>query len=149
MERIERMLTNAPPPRHLTLQPVPLFPRWLPAVAVLAATLLLLIWGSIYGRHLVHTVLVAKTQPQPEASSWSLGRDRAPAVLSGDEDEDDEDEGFENPQPESNVVEILVPVSSSAYVQAALEGGWPCEWQAPFHTAGCELPRFPLVLGEQ
>ena len=44
-----------------------------------------------------------------------------------------------------------MPVSASeaAYVQAALEGGWPCEWQAPFHAAGCELSALPLVLGQQ
>ena len=153
---MERILRGAPPPWNLTLQPVPLFPHWLPALAALAVTLLLLLWGSFHGRHSADTVLVAKTQPQQEAPSQFLGRDIAPALLSVDEDEGDEedddkadDDEAENPKPDSDVVAIVVPVSSSAYVQAALEGGWPCEWQAPFHTAECELPPFPLGLGEQ
>jgi len=158
MDRMERILGGPPPARRLLGQPEPVSHPWLPALATLAATLLVLLWGSLHGRHSADTILVAKTQPQQEAPSRFLGRDIAPALLSideeegdggDDEEEGDDDEGVENPKPDSAVVAIVVPVVSSAYVQAALEGGWPCEWQGTFHTTGCELPPFPLGLREQ
>jgi hypothetical protein len=42
-----------------------------------------------------------------------------------------------------------IEVSNSVYLQAALEGGWPCEWQEPFLTPACEIHPFPFLLGGQ
>jgi hypothetical protein len=155
MERIERLLRLAPPSWRASLQAGPRLPRWLPPLAALAAALLLVLWSSLHGRPSADPVLVAAVPPQQAAPAQFIDRELGPSLLSVDEDDDDDDEDDEDdegrvmPQPESDVVAIVMPVSSSAYVQAALEGGWPCEWQAPFHAAGCELSALPLVLGQQ
>jgi len=134
LEKIGQILASNPPPRIAAPQSSLFRQYWFPAVAALAATLLL-VWGSVHWWSSLHPSRVAKTTAQPEQVSEFLQESVVPALFAMTDI---------NSEPTT-----LVRVSSSAYVQAALEGGWPCERQEPFLTLGCEIHPFPLLLREQ
>lgn len=134
LEKIEEILEVAPPLRTVVSHQRSSYQRWFPAVAALAATLVLT-WGSVRWWQSSQALIVAKAQPQPDKVSEFLQESVAPALFSV------ADINSEATTP--------VRVSSSAYVQAALEGGWPCERQEPFLTPGCEIHPFPLLIRGQ
>lgn len=158
LEKIEEILEVAPPLRTVVSHQRSSYQRWFPAVVALAATLVLT-WGSVHWWQPSQTVVVAKAQPQPDKVSEFLQESVAPALFSpdalandngGDEGDDDgDDDGDDSSDVESNVMKIPLPVSSSTYVQAALEGGWPCEQQGPFANINCEIHPFPFFIREQ
>lgn len=134
MEKIGEILEGNPPLRSAAPQSSLFRQYWVPVVAA-CATMLLLMWGSVHWGPSSRTTLTAKTQPQPENVSEFLQDSVAPALFSLTDI--------------NSEVATPVRVSSSAYVQAALEGGWPCERQEPFLTPGCEIHPFPLLIREQ
>jgi hypothetical protein len=45
--------------------------------------------------------------------------------------------------------EVPTAVSTFTYLEAAVEGGWPCEQHAPFLALTCDVPPFPFLLSER
>lgn len=45
---------------------------------------------------------------------------------------------------DTHMVEVPTPVSNFTYLEAALEGEWPCEQQEPFLDPTCDVHPFPL-----
>jgi hypothetical protein len=47
---------------------------------------------------------------------------------------------------DAHEVEVPAPVSNLTYVEAALEGEWPCEQQGLFLDTTCDVHPFPLLV---
>src|SRR5262249_15177929 len=132
LESIERVLreTSPPPPAPFSRR-LALRARWLPAAAALAATIMLGLGGMWLRQPSQPTV--AREIPNEDVVSF-LEDQVSPALFA---------------TADRQVAAIPAPVSNVVYLQAALEGGWPCEWQEPFLPPTCEIHPFPLLLGGQ
>jgi len=131
LEGIEQTLRETSPPPAVSPRLLPMRWRWRPVAAAFAATLAL-VWGGLWLRQPSSppVSMAART----EDLSLLLENELAPALFAMVDVRAD-------PMP--------IQVSNSVYLQAALEGGWPCEWQEPFLTLACEIHPFPLLLGGQ
>ncbi len=129
LEVIEHMLRETSPPPAVSRR----FPswRWRPVMAALAATFVL-VWGGLWLRQPFR--LPVSDEAYTEDASSFLADDLSPALFV---------------TVDVQTTPILAPVSNSVYLQAALDGGWPCEWQEPFLTPACEIHPFPFLLGGQ
>ena len=126
-----RVLREAPPlpapqPRHA------LRIRWVPAVAVMALTLLLA-WGQEWVRVLTLPVSPQEARKNQETVHF-LTRDIPMALFSTGE-----------PTPGK----LPAHATNLAYLQAALDGGWPGEPCEPSGSTNCEPDLFSLLLEEQ
>jgi len=128
-QRIEHSL-RAGPPQHMRVRPVPsLTQRWVPVAAALAA-IVLLVLASVRGWHPASPV-VEKTTPQEEVVNF-VETTVGPALFA--------DETIPSVLPPT-------PVSSETYVQAALDGEWPCEQNESNSSLSCGVHAFPLLVG--
>ena len=129
LEVIGQALQKAPPSRVNLSRSCVVSLRWVPVAAALAVVL---VWAGIW------IWRPARQTLSPVASSEDIlqfvEKDIAPALF---------------PLAKTRVATLPVPVSDLTYVQAALDGEWPCERREPFLSAGCEIYPFPLLMGEQ
>jgi len=128
-EVIEQALQQAPPPQVNLSRSHAVQLRWPPVTAALAVVLL---WAGMWMWRPASQTSAAL------ASSAEILRfvekDLTPALF---------------PMAKTRVATLLVPVSDLTYVQAALDGEWPCEQREPFLNAGCEIHPFPFLMGGQ
>ncbi len=128
-QRLERSLRACPPQRVWVRPSLPLTQRGLPIAAALAA-MLLVVFASIRWWQPAAPV-VATTTPQEEVMSF-VETTVVPALFA--------DETFPRVFPPT-------PVSNETYVQAALDGEWPCEQDTSTSTFSCGVHVFPLLIG--
>lgn len=129
---LKQVLRAAPP---LPAPPQPrraLQIRWAPAVAVMAATLLLA-WGQEWLRVLTLPVSPLAARKNEETVHF-LTKEVPMALFS---------------MPEPNPGKLPADATNLAYLQAALDGGWPSEPCEPSRTTNCEPDLFSLLLEEQ
>jgi len=105
--------------------------RWVPAVAVMTATLLL-VWGQEWLRMLTLPVSPLETRKNEEMVRF-LTKEIPLALFS---------------TVELNPGTLPTHATNLAYLQAALDGGWPSEPCEPSRTANCEPDPFSLLLEE-
>ena len=126
LEVIGRVLQEAPLPRavphHRHFLPI----RWMPVAAALAI-MLTLMWGGLWMR-----------SPSPPVLSAETGNQAIFLFL------DEVSNALFSTAGASGAV-IPSPVSNLTYLQAALEGEWPCEWQDSFFTPECNDNSFSLL----
>jgi hypothetical protein len=91
----------------------------MPVAAALAVTLAL-VWGGVWVRSPAPPGLPEEARNEDVV----LFLEEMSAALFSTDD--------------AGAAEILAPVSNSAYLQAALEGEWPCEWQESFFNLECD-----------
>lgn len=131
LEAIEQVLQKtAPSPAVFSLPPF-LRARWIPAAAVLTATVLL-IWGGVWLQQ-PSQLLTANEAAREEVLRF-LEDEVSPALFA---------------TVDTHVVPVPNPVSNFTYLEAALEGEWPCEQQEPFLNPTCEGHPFPLLVKGQ
>ena len=126
LKLIGQVLREPPPlrqaqdrsPQALPYRFHPLRIRWMPVAAALAVTLTS-VWGGMWERSPSPPVLPAEAGS--EAVFLSL-EEMAAALFS---------------TAEVSAELVPAPVSNLAYLQAALEGEWPCGEQEPFSHSGC------------
>lgn len=126
---LSRVLREAPPSPALARSRTLLSWRWIPVAAVSAATLVVL-WHEI----------LTKEPPRQRATVSSIAREKEiidalendiyPALFT---------------EEELDVTTLPARVSTLAYVQAALDGGWPCERAGLRKRKVCE--QRPIFLG--
>ncbi len=131
LEGIEQTLHETSPPPAVSPRFLPIRSNWRP-VAVVFAAILMLVWGGLWLRH--PSSLPVSMAARTEDLSQLLENELAPALFA---------------MVDVRVAPIPTQVSNSVYLQAALDGSWPCEWQEPFLTPVCEIHPFPLLLGGQ
>ncbi|HJY83744.1 MAG TPA: hypothetical protein VKK81_21990 [Candidatus Binatia bacterium] len=131
LEAIEQMLRETSPSPTVARRFFPLRLRWRPVTVAFAATLVL-VWGGLWLRQ--PSWPPVSDEARIEDVSRFLADEVSPALFA---------------TVDVRTAPIPAPVSNSVYLQAALEGGWPCEWQEPFPTPICEIHPFPLLLGGQ
>jgi hypothetical protein len=125
LRAIEHILvTTAPPTPPAADRPRALV-AWMPAVVALTATLLVAWIG--WRRPPVFVSPLPPSAAQADMTYQILANDIAPAL-------------FAATDVRSPV--LPTPASSISYLQAALDGGWPCEYRALFAATSCE----PLAL---
>ncbi len=128
---LAQVLREAPP-----LQPTPrprrtFQIRWAPAVAVMAATVLLA-WGQEWLRMLTLPVSLLEARKNEETVRF-LTKEIPLALFSS---------------AELNPGQLPTHATNLAYLQAALDGGWPSEPCEPSRTTDCEPDPFSLPLEE-
>ena len=106
--------------------------RWLPLAAAFAATVVLV---------------------------WGIGRLQQPAapdlVSSGEEEEDvapllqDDESPLLLAMADRREFVVPASVADARYLEAALNDGWPCEWQDEFFPPTCEFYPISLAFEEQ
>ena len=106
--------------------------RWAPAVAVMAATLLLA-WGQEWLRVLTLPVSPLEARRNEEVVRF-LTKEVPRALFS---------------TAELNPGKLPAHATNLAYLQAALDGSWPGEPCDPSRTTDCEPDPFSSLLGEQ
>lgn len=129
---IEQTLRDTSPPADRT--PFPIFFRWqwLPQAAALAAAIVL-IWGGLW-------LWSSQVQPTPVALQDREKVEQfwedilAPALFA---------------ETDTRIFVAQSPPSNSIYLEAALDGGWPCEWQENSAFPSCAAHPFPFVFDEQ
>ncbi len=131
LEVIERALQETSPSPVVSSRRFSLWVRWIPIAAALAATLVL-VWGGVWLRQ--PSQPIATRNASSEDVSRFLANEISPVLFATND---------------LRIATIPEPVSNSAYLQAALEGGWPCERQEPFFYATCDFYPFLLLIEGQ
>lgn len=128
---IGQVLQEAPPSQASRSRSHVLRLRWMPMAAAVAVVLAL-VWGGMR---------VWWLSPPPFSLTAShedvlqfMEEEVASALFS---------------TTEARVAAMPAPVSDMTYLQAALEGEWPCERQEPFLSSGCDVHPFPLLMEGQ
>jgi len=98
---------------------------WIPAVVVLTV-MLLVAWVGWWRPSLLRSSPSQRTV-QTEQIYQFLATEVAPAVF-----------GAADVEPP----ELPTPASPASYLQAALDGGWPCEYRESFSSPPCEPSSF-------
>lgn len=129
---IEQTLRDTSPPTARVLFPV-LFSRpWLPRIAALA-TVVVLIWSGLWlWSSQRQAALVAQYNQEKVEQFWD--EVLAPALFA---------------EPDTRIFVAQSPPSNATYLQAALDGGWPCDWQANPGLPSCAAHPFPFAFDEQ
>ena len=131
--KVIRHVLQEPPPLHTAVRPRrALQIRWMPAAAVLAATLLLA-WGQEWLR--VLTLPVSPIEARENAETVRFLTQELPLALFS--------------TAELNPSKLPAYATNLAYLQAALDGGWPSEPCAPSRPTDCEPDPFFLLFEEQ
>ncbi|MGE0683840.1 MAG: hypothetical protein AB7P69_23430 [Candidatus Binatia bacterium] len=132
LETIEHVLRTTTPPRTTVatnvLRPNP----WL-SLAAAAAMLVILVWGAWRFQQPSESALVSNSVKQEDIVQF-LQDEVSPAVF---------------PMTERREFVVPAPVSDERYLEAALNDGWPCEWQDAAFTPTCEFYPFSLTFVEQ
>jgi len=124
-----QVLRETPPPLQVAPQPrYKLQIRWVPAAAVMVATLLL-VWGQEWLRVLTLPVPPAEARRNQEIAQFLTKE--LPLVLFSTTD--------------LSPGRLPARATNFAYLQAALDGGWPSEPCDPARTAECEPDLFSLI----
>jgi hypothetical protein len=129
---LRQVLREAPPPSMPLRSRRALQIRWAPAIAVMAATLLLA-WGQEWLR--VLTLPVSPLEARKNEETVRFLTKEIPLAL------------FSTAEP--NPGKLPAHATNLAYLQAALDGGWPSEPCDPSRTTKCEPDLFSLLLEEQ
>jgi len=131
LQAIERVLWETSP--SLTVSPQRSIPRvrWLPVAAALTVVVVLL-WNSGWLRQPAQQNVSTKTATKEVVDF--LTKEVSPALFA---------------TADAQVVPIPTPVSNEVYLQAALEGGWPCARQEASPYAECDFYPLPLLFAEQ
>ncbi|HXG20059.1 MAG TPA: hypothetical protein VNN62_13420 [Methylomirabilota bacterium] len=128
LRAIEHTLaTTVPPAPHIEDRPR-MSVLWIPAVVVLTAALLVG-WVSWWRP----PSFISSTPPsavQTEQIYQFLTTEVDPAVFAA---------------ADVGSPVLPTPASPASYLQAALDGGWPCEYREPFASSPCEPPSFALA----
>jgi len=128
---IEQVLQETVPPPIVSLRLFSFRTRWVPVTAALALALVL-VWGSIWRQQPSSSIATRKALS--EDVSHFLENEISPVLFATND---------------LRIAAIPEPVSNSVYLQAALEGGWPCERREPFFYAACDFYPFPLLIEGQ
>ncbi|MBI3302208.1 MAG: hypothetical protein HYZ72_09070 [Deltaproteobacteria bacterium] len=131
LEAIERVLRETSPPPAVSPRLFPLRLRWRPVATALAVTLAL-VWGGMQVWRPSPPTFSAGVRNEDVFSF--LEKEVSPALFS---------------TVDADAAEVPIPVSTTAYLEAALEEGWPCEGQDPVFDPGCDDYTFPLLFEEQ
>jgi hypothetical protein len=131
LEAIEQVLQETVPSPVVSSRLFSFRARWVPVAAALAAALAL-VWGSIWQQQPSQPIATRKAFS--EDVSRFLANEISPVLFATND---------------LRIATLPEPVSNSAYLQAALEGGWPCERQEPFFYATCDFYPFPLFIEGQ
>jgi hypothetical protein len=127
------VLQNPPPAPAVTHAPRVLLWRWVPVVAVGAAALAL-VWNGLFTR---------EVRPPQSTSSTVVRQEEVVEILA------DEVSSALFTNDDLPAVEVSARVSTLAYVQAALDGGWPCERRQARRGAVCDQRPFFLTAEDQ
>ena len=128
--KVLRQVLREAPPLPAPLQPRRVLQiRWAPAVAVMAATLLL-VWGQEWLR--VLTLPVSPLEARKNEETLRFLTKEIPLALFS--------------LAELNPGKLPAHATNLAYLQAALDGGWPSEPCEPSRTTNCEPDLFSLLL---
>jgi hypothetical protein len=129
---IEQTLRETSPPANLPHLPTVSRWQWLPLTAALAAVILL-IWSGLWLRspH-PQSALIASPNQEEVEQFWE--NVLSPALFA---------------EPDTRIFVAQSPPSNTMYLQAALDGGWPCEWQESAALPSCAVHPFPFVFDEQ
>lgn len=124
-----QVLREASPPLPAAPQPRRTWQiRWVPAAAVMVATLLLA-WGQEWLRVLTLPVPPAEARRNQEIAQFLTKE--LPLVLFS--------------TPDLSPGRLPAHATNFAYLQAALDGGWPSEPCDPVRTVDCEPDPFSLI----
>lgn len=104
--------------------------RWLPVAAVLTVVVVLL-WSGGWLRQPPQQSVSTKTATEEVVAL--LTKEVSPALFA---------------TADARVVPIPTPVSNEVYLEAALEGGWPCARQEASPYAECDFYPLPILLEE-
>lgn len=124
-----QVLREAPPPQVVPQPRRTLQIRWAPAAAVMAATLLLA-WGQDWLRVLTLPVSPMEARRNEEIAQF-VTQELPFALFS---------------TAELSPGRLPARATNLAYLQAALDGGWPSEPCDPSRTVNCEPDPFSLLL---
>lgn len=131
LQAIEHVLWETSPapivPSRLSIPRV----RWLPVAAVLTVIVIVL-WSNGWLRHPPQQSVSTKTATKEVVDL--LTREVSPALFA---------------TADARVVPIPTPVSTEVYLEAALEGGWPCARQEASPYAECDFYPLPIFFEEQ
>jgi hypothetical protein len=130
LQTIERVLwKTSPAPVVSSRLSIPAV-RWVPVAAVLTVIVSLL-WSSDWlrqpSRQNVSTKIVT------EEVGALLTKEVSPALFA---------------TADARVIPVPAPVSNEVYLEAALEGGWPCARQETSSYAECDFYPLPILLEE-
>jgi len=105
-------------------------PRWLP-VAAAALVVVILSWSSGWLWQAAPRNVSTKTTTEEVVDL--LTKEISPTLFA---------------MADARVVPIPVPVSNEVYLEAALEGGWPCARQGTSPYAECDFYPLPVLFEE-
>jgi hypothetical protein len=129
---IEQVLRETAPPQATAatnvFRPNPWF-----SVAAAVAMLVILVWGVWRFRQPSESGLVSNPARQ-EAIVQFLQDEVSPALFL---------------MTERREFVVPAPVADARYLEAALNDGWPCEWQAAVSAPACEFYPLSLVFASQ
>ena len=128
LEVIGQVLREAPSSGAVPHRRSSLRLRWMPVAAALAVALLV-VWGG-----------VRMQSPAPPEVPGDARNDDAVLFL-------EEVSTLLFATDDAGAAAIPTPVSPAVYLQAALQGEWPCEGQEPGFNPECEDDSFPLLFG--
>lgn len=131
-QRIGTAFHGAPPPRKERQPSFSLVQRWGPIAAAMATVVFFFAASTRWWQPTAPVVVT--TTPQEEVASLVEDEDTVVPALFADESLTD--------------VVLPTPVSDETYVQAALDGEWPCEQDEANSIYACEVPTFSLLLGD-
>ena len=132
LEAIEQVLRETTPPQDAAMTSILRFNYWLPLTAAVAM-LVMVVWGAWRFQQPAEFGLVANSAKQADIVRF-LQDELSPAVF---------------PLAERREFVVSAPVSDAGYLEAALNDGWPCEWQDTASTLTCEFYPFSLAFAEQ
>jgi hypothetical protein len=129
---IEKTLEETSPP--ITMARLPVFSRWRwqPVAAALAAASLLIGGSWRLWTASSHPTFVASQDKEKVEQFWE--EVLAPALFA---------------ETDTRILVTQSSPSNTAYLQAALDGGWPCEWQDNTVPPRCAAHSFPFVFDQQ
>lgn len=129
-QRIEHLL-RTPPPQPMKIRSAVPFPqRWVPITAMMVVATVLVVLASTHWSQI--PLLEATATISPVDAVRFVETTVVPALFAND----------------ALPADVLpTPVSDETYVQAALDGEWPCEQEVSPSSLSCGVHSFPLFIG--
>lgn len=131
LHAIERVLLTTAPPVATPVDRVRPSVWWAP-VAVALTAVLILSWGGFWQSAFLPAPTPRRTVQSEELFRF-LENEVSPALFA---------------TTDIGLPAFPAPVSPTDYLQAALDGEWPCDHLEPFPSPGCEMSLFSLMLEE-
>lgn len=102
------------------------------SVAVACVLVMIVVGGRLWWQE--SSVPVSSPAPRAEEIVRFVEKEVAPALFA---------------TTDGHAPTLFSSISHLAYVEAAVQGEWPCERQTPFADPRCEVHPFPLLIGGQ